>query len=422
MIRHNNVISPFTNRELFGGAFDPSSLGLDLDLRTPNEALDEDSARSNGLILFRNNFNYSNNDLTAIIDQSQDKALDLADYESDFSVNHDGWQFGGTNVTFTGNQDSIAGEDDWGLLQGTSALGAHYISSVSATSPSQVYFVTVRVFIPLSNSVVDGFGFQTSDGFMCRWPNVTKGSIQTLTGYWYSGIGSERIELLSGTSASFNDAGEGLYIKDISFSPVLGNHFVQETVSKMPHWDNINFTGDFDGVDDVAGLNSTKLAAFKSAYSGDTQGMFSLSFYDDEGSGVALNVFSLGQASGTGLINCILGADDHLYILINDGTYPNNQHDLGAITRGGKLNIQFGSDGSELIVYVNGTLTAVVSSVVDNIGDWMASFASQAWNVFHWGANRAGGVFYASGFEHLFYKSGRVFTQQEVDDINSYFS
>jgi len=75
-------------------------------------------------------------------------------YESDFSSGVDGWTE--TRATAAGNIDSIGGEDNWLRITIDTTNNSHFILSDSMIDTGKSYNVSLKYFIPSTNSHMDG--------------------------------------------------------------------------------------------------------------------------------------------------------------------------------------------------------------------------------------------------------------------------
>jgi hypothetical protein len=95
---------------------------------------------------------------------------DVVTYTSDFSAGVDGWSFS-TNATTAGNVDSIGGRDDClGITVDSTASTGHGTQSTTTGIANNVDFlVTMDVFIPSTNALVDGIVF---NGYQDNYPDT----------------------------------------------------------------------------------------------------------------------------------------------------------------------------------------------------------------------------------------------------------
>lgn len=402
VIQNRRIVFP--SQVQGGAAFNPSSLNLVLDLRTPNSALTTSTERTNGLIIpsFPGAGIVANPDIAAILDQSAELALNAAQYTSNFSAGADG--FTGIAGTATGNQDAIGGEDDWLEVAGNSAVNVHYARKTSAVTTNNVHYGTVSVYIDAGNSVVDGIAIGNLSAGYVKIESITKGSVQTFPFYHYSRSADLDIILLSGANLAFDDSGESLYVKAISFSEVQGNHYIQDTVAKMGHWNNTTFNIEIDGVDD----SYHDYAGFFTAVSSDSVGEFIHVGFDSGGAGVNFQPFSSDNGTSTHLFYPRYTAANTILMRWKNSTSDNTT--FSAVTRDARYTCFFSSDNSDYYVEVDGAENAYASGT--NHGNWFADNANLTLMCI---GVSSGSIFTAHNFHSLSYRSTQFTAQERLD-------
>jgi hypothetical protein len=288
-----------------GGSFEPSQLGLDLDLRTPNSAFASfEEAHANTMLSFRAQPSFGGvDDITCILDQSQGLALSTNYKNSDYSVGVDGAVISSGLTSLDGGINGIGGYD--GVLRATcdTSTGAHYCDLIPSNFYRQVVKLEFQVYIDEGSTNIDSIGLAMAGGTAAfYWSNLAKGEWHTLTWVGYNNFSNNyRIFATSGGNWNFTSAADDIYYiaSGARIDKIDGNHFIQNTASKCPHWDNTNFTVDFDGVDDeLEDLGGN----FFTAVSSDTTGTWVTVNDDDEGSGQVLNPINFSDATGTHVI------------------------------------------------------------------------------------------------------------------------
>jgi len=149
-------------------------------------------------------------------------ASQTAIYTSDFSAGVDSWSAYTGVTSIAENIDSIGGENDW--LMGTidSTTDTHgFRHSFSSLPSDKRYKLSIKVFNPSLNSIVNGFRFASYGGanIGTLTTNISLSpdtvTILEFEFYWGSTLSGIQIQMLSNSSTTF--AGNGtdvLYIKD----------------------------------------------------------------------------------------------------------------------------------------------------------------------------------------------------------------
>lgn len=406
------------NKKNFAGAvpFDPSSLGLDLDLRTPNEALTtDDDYFNNGKIVFYQG-KLSQVDVAYILDQSQNLAKST-EYSSDFSAGADGFAIGPSSpvTAVDGNIDSIGGQDDVLRLTMTNTVGYQYARKGAVVSGNGVYHISIDVYLPSSNSLDMGIWMGSGNATGITQRTIAKDQWVTVEGYYnasgiYFDIGL--VQASNGSPSITPGAGDVAYFKNLVVSSVAGNHFVQTTASKCPHWDNTNFTVDFDGVDDE--MSPISQSAFFAAVGSDTEGEFIGVLEDDEGAGVNLGSFPFNLDNGSGsaterIFNMFNTSNLHYQRYRESASNNDVVWSDSAETRGGRNTLFLSGNSTNYEDQLNGVDKTVQSGT--NNGHWFNDIAVTEIRI----ARGNGLGFDALGFRYGGYKSARLTTENRTD-------
>ena len=145
-------------------------------------------------------------------------------YESDFSVDADGWT--AVEGTATGNVDGIGGQDDVLELQCNTATGTHYLQKGSSFALGKRAKVSGKYYIPSSNSHVDGIRIYPS-----HESNIVN-DVSPAKDTWINFSGEVTptnsqastllVLALDGGVSSITDPGgdDKIYIKDIIITPI----------------------------------------------------------------------------------------------------------------------------------------------------------------------------------------------------------
>jgi hypothetical protein len=261
---------------------------------------------------------------------------DYAKYTSDFSAGDDSWG-AFDDVTETGNIDGIGGLDDNLRLAIGSATSQHRAFRSNILPENQKINFSARVFIPSTNSAVDGILIRdavnneiisTTAPAQDQWVTVTASNV-TVTN------AQLRVNLMDGATTSF--AGNGsdvVYLREVTVTQVTsdgfvktwydqsvsdqagtatGNHATQSTASKQP---KIVSAGsllnelDFDGTEDMA--LATGSFSLTQAYT-----TFSVSHTDD--ASTSQGVWSTAS-SITGAFNAVSLFRNDDGFAVNSGT------------------------------------------------------------------------------------------------------
>lgn len=402
-----NSISPLNPipSSLGEGGFSLGSLGLVTDLlfnRTP-------SAENQGSYLGDVALADGNTDISVFVDRSANRTIENT-RTSDFSSGTDGITASGSN-SVAGNVDSINGEDNWLELTPSAIAQQHeyYIPASWFTGWGMVVSVSVirrriKCYIGVA-SVATGWALYT--------PNWRSDVPVVATTEYFMDVyelyhSTQLVKFSPGVVGMENDR---MYNKDHIVDHIGGNHFIQASASKKAHANFSDYTADFDGVAN----EFTDDGSFTAAIKGDTAGMFTMFIRDDEGLGNIMYLMSIWQAN-TMQIEPYIGADNKFWIVIKDSVNGNNSmKSVETVTRGGWLTLQFGSDGANFHCIVDG-VTLTWDTGTDN-GDWIGDLATEITKVtlgVGWG-----NAFGSFGLRHIGYKSGGVFTAQEITNINA---
>jgi uncharacterized protein YodC (DUF2158 family) len=196
---------------------------------------------------------------------------DYAKYSSDFTSNDDGWgSF--DDVTETGAVDGIGGLDGNLRLAIGSATSQHRAYKTNILPENQKINFSARVFIPSTNSVVDGLQVLDAVGnTIINATSLTQDQWVTVTANDVTTTNSQlRVNLLDGSLTSFTgNSSDVVYLREITVTQVTSdgfvtkwydqsgndNHATQGTAASQPKIVDGGslVTGglDFDGVNDL---------------------------------------------------------------------------------------------------------------------------------------------------------------------------
>jgi hypothetical protein len=227
---------------------------------------------------------------------------DYAKYTSDFSSGDDSWgSF--DDVTETGNIDGIGGLDNNLRLAIGSATSGHRAFRSSTLPVGQKINFSARVFVPSTNSDVDGILIRDANGTVIvattaptqdEWVTVTANDVTPINAQL-------RVNLQKGAASSFTGNGSDvLYLRDITVTQVTSDGFVetwydqsgnsndavQLTAAEQPKIvsagallaDGLTFDGSDDSMTTTSAISSTNIAiacVSKSANNA-TAGIFSM--------------------------------------------------------------------------------------------------------------------------------------------------
>jgi hypothetical protein len=141
------------------------------------------------------------------------RASQVPVYESDFSAGTDGWSAGG-NVTITGNNDGIGGEDDWLEAEKTTAAGVLTTDTPTVLAANSENRLLFKVFNPVGSGITHiGIGGVGSAGVVA----VPEGSSDTLAIEYIPTVSFATLAARnsSGTAVSVS-VGSKFYIKDVT--------------------------------------------------------------------------------------------------------------------------------------------------------------------------------------------------------------
>lgn len=407
----------FPNRRLVvideGGdteEFTLESLGLDLDLRAKGNAANNDKLT----------FNNTGVALTVIgmTDQSKALALLATVWQSNFSAGVDSCTIHMGLSALDGNIDDIDDEDD--TLRATCGVVGGSRQSVQRTnglSNGEVMRVRGIVDIP-SNANIDGL--QITGGSAAS-PAINLISIPL--GAWYAwdyyirNITNTTIRLkaLKGTDNTPDTiAGELFYLKNILVESIQGFHFGQNTQSNRPSYNDTRKSVDFDGVDNLLDdVNHTDI--YTVSRRTDETGIFTLAFFDDEGSGNFCQILSMSDGTTNNQATMYIDTDNHLKMNFRRASVD-DIIDFGEWTRGGFITGRVGTNVAGTAYYADegGAVKTITGT---NDGDWFASMTGMT--VTKIGANGASTIFGAIGLRALDYKEDPTDILANVANIDA---
>jgi len=201
---------------------------------------------------------------------------DYVKYSSDFTSNDNDWGHF-DDVAATGAVDGIGGLDGNLRLAIGSATSPHRAYRNNTLPENQEITFSARVFIPSTNSVVDGIGlFDAAGNTIINAESLTQDQWVTVTANDVTTANSQlRINLLDGSSTSFTgNSSDVVYVREITVTQTTANghvsqwydqsgnanHATQATDASQPKIVDagtlVSGGLDFDGVDDSFTLTS----------------------------------------------------------------------------------------------------------------------------------------------------------------------
>jgi hypothetical protein len=298
---------------------------------------------------------------------------DYVKYSSDFTSNDNGWgSF--DDVTETGAVDGIGGLDGNLRLAIGSATSQHRAYKTNILPENQKINFSARVFIPSTNSVVDGLQVLDAVGnTIINATSLTQDQWVTVTANDVTTTNSQlRVNLLDGSLTSFTgNSSDVVYLREITVTQVTSdghvskwydqsgndNHATQGTAASQPKIVDAGvlvsgntgepaFTG--DGVDDILSLSSS--------INFGTGEFFVSTVVDVDTGGVVI-----GSASPnwmllvtTSSIQVRASNTNVIYIISPDSV----------LTAGESYLISLSRVGNDITAYVNGVAQADVETVV----------------------------------------------------------
>lgn len=179
-------------------------------------------------------------------------------YRSDFSAGTDGWA--GTNGTLSGNIDSIGGKNDNLRHTLNTSNAQHLIYKNALLSSGKNYHFSCEVYIPSTNSNLDGVnvytGTSSSNLFVSatptqdQWVTISGNTVAT-TDYIY-------FYLMDGASNTFQDAGgdDVIYIRNVNIVE-LDNQSLVDFADEWGEANGATYTSDFSAGTDGWGSTRT---------------------------------------------------------------------------------------------------------------------------------------------------------------------
>ncbi len=248
---------------------------------------------------------------------------DYAKYTSDFSSGDDSWgSF--DDVTETGNIDGIGGLDNNLRLAIGSATSGHRAYRSSTLPVGQKINFSARVFVPSTNSDVDGILIRDANGTVIvattaptqdEWVTVTANDVTPINAQL-------RVNLQKGAASSFTGNGsDEVYLREITVTQVTsdgfvktwydqsvtnqagdtatGNHAVQATAANQPKIVNAGALVADNGID----LDGSQfLQADSVSGMGATVSMITASVHDSGGGGCVSLASSASGVTNFGII------------------------------------------------------------------------------------------------------------------------
>ena len=410
--------------KIFGGARSSGissldELNLDWDLRTPLSALGSTEGNSSGFIGMRRT-DPSILDTYAIFDQSEDLSEGSTIWASDFTSGTDGYSAQLGSPVLTANQ-TIGGEGGW-LKVDTDGTGAeNSIQKSNIGSKNKAFKFKMKVYIPSSNTSVNGVRSTTGNG--SYWyqdnPSIPTDQIYEITNYNFNRNTQQSHEIYTiGHTANVDT----FYVKDIQVIELDGKHFVQTDGgdAACAHWDNTNLVLDSDGANDYYFDYNGR---FLTAHGSDTSGAFYFSFDDITGTGTTVYPFTMGEAGvNSRAFYFGLTSSDELFLFFRDATQRNQLTFGSGLARGGRSRVYIISTGSTYRVFYNGVeLTSPTITYGANDGKWIGDHGSIDYaNFFR--LNDISPNFYALGLKYAGYASDHTKILDNISDIDSIIS
>lgn len=195
-------------------------------------------------------------------------------YSSDFSAGVDGWT--GTNGTLSGNIDSIGGKNDNLRHTLNTSNAQHLIYKNALLSIGKNYHFSCEVYIPSTNSNLDGVNVYTGTSSSTLFVSATPTQDQWITISGNAVATSDYIYfyLMDGASNTFQDSGgdDVIYIRNINIVE-LDNQSLVDFADEWGEANGATYTSNFsagvDGwvalsnitvtgnIDSIGGLNDT---------------------------------------------------------------------------------------------------------------------------------------------------------------------
>jgi gamma-glutamylcyclotransferase (GGCT)/AIG2-like uncharacterized protein YtfP len=165
-------------------------------------------------------------------------------YTADFSAGVDGWT--ASNGTADGNIDSIQSLDNWLRLTVGASSAVSYLTSGAGRQWGNVNRrVTLQVYVPSGQSVVNGFRIYTTPANAIIYDGANmSGSVVSIDATYISNLDELRIYAMSGTNSTLTGAsGQLLYVRAVvTYSSNLP-HFFNATTAERPTLASIPFGG-----------------------------------------------------------------------------------------------------------------------------------------------------------------------------------
>lgn len=384
--------------------FDPSQLGFTLDLRSPIEALDESSRHTNGLITMP--YTLIDPDISGYIDQAQGKTLTPI-YTSNFTASTDGFAISLGLSTLTYNE-TIGGSSGWMKATLDATSGAHYFTKGAVAGwANKMLKITMKVYIPSTNTNVDGLGCVDVGINVHNWTSsaanaIPLDTVHEITYYQFQTGQYLRIYGYDGAPGSFTGTGDVVYVKDIVFSTVAGYNFIQGVSARSGHWDNTNFRTNLDAIDDKLIDHNQALAALIGS---DTQGCMIVTARDNGGAGTNWFPFTYSGSFTTSYLVFGFDSVNKFTILLYEGGAINTIASTETYTgiRGSRFIILFQSTGSTYEVRIYDGTTVYTPTLSASVGAVDGKYCNAITNgdTTEIAAVSQVGGFYAVGFKDV---------------------
>lgn len=300
-------------------------------------------------------------------------------YQSDFSVDEDGWTATPIQVTTAGG---ITHEGRANCLQITSTTsGGSHETGFTGWLGSEIY-LKFSFFIPTANTLVNGFRVRKGNGDSgWHFDNYAKGVWHDIEIPNFYFAGTLELHLMNGVDIStITGVAESIYISGITNTranvDILENdwNLYAANVTIMPILNDARKTTDFDGVADQ--FDADDLCRII-RLAGLSLGTFWFALYDDEGTGNDLMMLQIGKG-GNKFVKMRINTSDQLEIhkYISTSTETSSIFTGQAVTRGGFSLICVKSDGTNYSAkqIINGVATDLGTPTNDD-GNWYSDVA-----------------------------------------------
>lgn len=340
---------------------------------------------------------YDNGETGGIIDGISRNVTSTL-YESDFSSGGSGWTNNTTNLIVTIGE-SIGGVDDCMKLTLTGGAANHGTRKAPTQPTLKTGNVKIGIYIPITNTIISGLRLGVASSIVAgrSFVNLTKGEWHYFDYDQVYGntISSGILNTIDDNSSSSASAdGESVYVSYIRTYILDTKSMLGTSGSGFPRLDTAVESLDFDGISDLM----TNPDLFTEIAS-DTQGEMIVVFDDDEGVGVANNIFGMDDGTGDNIATIQLSTTNNLTLRYKIAGSSSNRS-FGVITRGGEVEMSIASNSSSYRGF-NGFVELGGSG---GTGNWFAANV----NLTRIGIANLQANFYAFGLKRLIYLSEQL--------------